>query len=80
MELVKGLKQSKLLKYGYYLILNIDTPWIKDDLRDRQYERLEMFKAHKLELDTLNVRFDIITGQNFNKRFHTAVDLINKNL
>ncbi len=53
------VRQSKLLKYDYYLILNIDTPWIKDDLRDRPYERLEMFKAHKLELDTLNVRFDI---------------------
>ena len=74
------VRQSKLLKYDYYLILNIDTPWIKDDLRDRPDERLEMFKAHKLELDTLNVRFDIITGQNFNKRFNTAVDLINKNL
>ena len=74
------IKQSKLLKYDYYLILNIDTPWIKDDLRDRPDERLEMFNAHKLELDILNVRFDIITGQNFNKRFNTAVDLINKNL
>jgi len=74
------VRQSKLLKYDYYLILNIDTPWIKDDLRDRPAERLEMFKAHKLELDILNVRFDIITGQNFKKRFNTAVDLINKNL
>ena len=73
-------RQSKLLKYDYYLILNIDTPWIKDDLRDRPDKRLEMFNAHKLELEILNVRFDIITGQNFNKRFNTAVDLINKNL
>ena len=39
-----------------------------------------MFKAHKLELDILKVKFDIITGQNFKKRFNTAVDLINKNL
>ncbi len=74
------VRQSKLLKYDYYLILNVDTPWIKDDLRDRPHDRLEMFKAHKLELDILNVRFDIITGHNFNKRFNTAVDLINKNL
>ena len=27
------VRQSKLLKYDYYLILNIDTPWIKDDLQ-----------------------------------------------
>ena len=74
------VRQSKLLKYDYYLILNVDTPWVKDDLRDRPHDRLEMFKAHKLELDILNVRFDIITGQNFNKRFNTAIDLINKNL
>ena len=39
------IRQSKSLKYDYYLILNIDTPWIKDDLRDRPDERLEMFKA-----------------------------------
>ena len=57
------VRQSKSLKYDYYLILNIDTPWIKDDLRDRPDERLEMFKAHKLELDKLSVKFDIISGQ-----------------
>ncbi len=72
--------QSKKLNYDYYLILNVDIPWVKDDLRDRPHERLEMFKAHKLELDKLSVKFDIISGQNFNKRFNTAVDLINKNL
>ena len=42
-------------------------------LRDRPDERLEMFKAHKLELDILNVRFDKITGQNFKKRFNTLL-------
>jgi len=80
MELVKSLKQSKLLKYVFFALIGSIILAISSNLRDRPDERLEMFKAHKLELDTLNVRFDIITGQNFNKRFNTAVDLINKNL
>ena len=61
---------------------------IKTLVKQRQ-ESIEMYKKagreglalkEKLELDILNVRFDIITGQNFNKRFNTAIDLINKNL
>ena len=61
---------------------------IKTLAKQRQ-ESIEMYERagreglalkEKLELDILNVRFDIITGQNFNKRFNTAIDLINKNL
>ena len=32
------LDQSKKLSYDYYLILNVDTEWVKDDLRDRTNE------------------------------------------
>ena len=72
------IEQSKKLKYDYYLILNIDTEWIKDDLRDRPDDREKMFEAHKLELDILNINYDIISGSNYDKRFQDSVDFIRK--
>ena len=72
------LSQSKLLKYDYYLLLNTDVAWIKDDLRDSPNDREKMFLAHKFELDILNVNYDIIEGSNFDKRLKQAVDYIKK--
>ena len=37
-----------------------------------------MFLAHKLELDILNVNYDIIEGPDFNKRITQAVNYIKK--
>ena len=74
------LSQSKLLKYDYYLLLNTDVAWIKDDLRDAPNDRQKMFLAHKFELDNLNVNYDIIEGSDFNKRFIQAVNYIRKSI
>ena len=74
------LSQSKLLKYDYYLLLNTDVAWIKDDLRDTPNDREKMFLAHKFELDILNVNYDIIEGSNFDKRLKQAVDYIKKSI
>ena len=74
------LSQSKLLKYDYYLLLNTDVAWIKDDLRDTPNDREKMFLAHKFELDNLNVNYDIIEGSDFNKRLRQAVDYIKKSI
>lgn len=74
------VRQSKLLKYNYYLILNTDTSWIKDDLRDRPNDRKKMFLAHKFELDNLNINYEIIEGSDFNKRFIQAVNYIRKRI
>ena len=74
------IRQSKLLKYDYYLILNTDTPWTKDDLRDRPNDRKKMFSAHKEELKLCHVNFDIITGSDFEERFQQAIDLIKKKI
>ena len=74
------LSQSKLLKYDYYLLLNTDVAWIKDDLRDTPNDREKMFLAHKFELDNLNVNYDIIEGSDFNKRLIQAVDYIKKSI
>ena len=72
--------QSKLLKYDYYLLLNTDVAWIKDDLRDTPNDREKMFLAHKFELDNLNVNYDIIEGSDFDKRLIQAVDYIKKSI
>ena len=74
------IKQSKLLKYDYHLILNTDTLWIKDDLRDRPNDRKKMFSAHKEELKLRNLNFDIITGSDFEERYKQAIDLIKKRI
>ena len=72
------IDQSKKLSYDYYLILNVDTEWVQDDLRDRPNERKKMFKAHKLELDLLGVSYDIIKGSDYKKRFEDSIDFISK--
>ena len=69
-------KQSKLLTYDHYLILNTDIPWVEDDLRDRPKDRKKMFLAHKKELDSLNVDYDIINDSDFEKRFNQAVEYV----
>ncbi len=69
-------RQSKKLNYDYYLILNADVPWVKDDLRDRPINRKKMFLAHKKELDNININYDIINGSDFKKRFEQALKYI----
>ena len=39
-----------------------------------------MFSAHKEELKLCNANFDIITGQDFEKRFQKAIDIIKKKI
>ena len=72
------IDQSKKISYDYYLILNVATEWIQDDLRDRPNEREKMFDAHKFELDLLGVSYDIIVGSDYKKRFEDSIDFISK--
>ena len=37
-----------------------------------------MFEAHKLELDLLDVSYDIIKGPDYKKRFEDSIDFISK--
>jgi len=69
-------RKAKTLKYDYYLILNTDIPWVRDDLRDRPKDREKMFLAHKKELDYASVDYDIINGSDFQKRLCAAIDYI----
>ena len=56
-------KYSDILKYDYYFLTDIDTPWDKDDLRDRPNQRKEMFFYFKKVLDDKKLPYTILRGE-----------------
>ncbi len=48
--------------YDLYFLTYIDSPWEKDDLRDRPNEREEMFMAFKAALEKYNRPFVLLKG------------------
>lgn len=63
--------------YDLYLLTYIDTPWEKDDLRDRPEQRLEMFTAFENAL-IQNKRPYILLKGDKKTRLFTATEAINK--
>jgi len=55
----------------------IDTPWEKDDLRDRPDLRLEMFNAFKDALDLNNRPYLLLKGDK-QTRLQNAVKVIDE--
>ena len=68
---------AKTNTYDLYLLTYIDTPWEKDDLRDRPEQRIEMFKAFENALKKYNRPYVLLNGDK-NYRFKTAVFEIDK--
>ena len=64
------------MNYRFYLLMDIDIPWIKDDLRDKPNERKEMFDFFKSSLIESQKSFNIISG-NFEERKEKAISIIN---
>lgn len=62
--------------YNLYLLTYIDTPWEKDDLRDRPQERLKMFNAFEAALIKYKRPYITLKGDK-NTRFKQAVKEIN---
>lgn len=58
-----------------YLLMDIDIPWEKDDLRDRPEQREALFELFKNELDLRDKNYVVISGSN-TVRFNTAVATI----
>ena len=56
--------------------MDIDIPWIKDNLRDKPHERKEMFESFKSSLIKNQKKFEIISG-NFKERKEKAIRIIN---
>jgi len=63
--------------YDLYLLTYIDTPWEKDDLRDRPDLRLEMFNAFKDALDLNNRPYLLLKGDK-QTRLQNAVKVIDE--
>ena len=62
-------------KYDFYLLTDIDIPWVSDPLRDRPDQREEMFQLFKNELDAGLLPYEIISG-NFEQRIRKAIDIV----
>ncbi len=74
------LDYSKKFKYDLYLLTGIDTPWVKDDLRDRPDDRELIFDHFKRTLDKLQKNYVILEGNQALrlKRAITSIDLLLK--
>ena len=69
-------KYSKLNYYDLYLLMDIDIPWVKDDLRDRPNERDIFFNSFKMALEMNNKNYFTVSGS-FQKRKQKAIELVN---
>jgi NadR type nicotinamide-nucleotide adenylyltransferase len=64
-------------KYNLYILTDIDTPWVKDDLRDRPNNRKEMFLAFKESLIKYNRPYIQVSGD-LKTRMKIAITEIDK--
>ncbi len=59
--------------YDFYFLTYIDTPWEKDDLRDRPNDRQNMFCIFEEELRKNNLPYCLLKG-NEQERLETAIE------
>jgi HTH-type transcriptional repressor of NAD biosynthesis genes len=82
-EFYGGFVDEKLDKaasenqYDLYLLTYVDTPWEKDDLRDRPEQRLEMFNAFENALKKHKKNYIILKGDK-ETRLKNATEAIDK--
>ncbi|WP_124979026.1 AAA family ATPase [Nonlabens xiamenensis] len=73
-ELKKAVQNSS---YDLYLLMDIDIPWVKDDLRDKPGERQQMLQAFEQALQQFGKNYCKISGSG-DQRLEQAVEAINK--
>ena len=66
-------------QYDLYLLLDVDIPWVADDLRDKPEERDQMLMQFKKALQSLNRPYVLIQGQG-EDRFRSAIHAIQSQL
>ena len=64
-------------QYDLYFLTATDTPWVKDDLRDKPGQREEMFNYFKGALEKYHRKFVILRGTR-EERMAVAVKYIDK--
>jgi NadR type nicotinamide-nucleotide adenylyltransferase len=70
-------KYAQENRYDLYLLTYIDTPWVKDDLRDKPFERERMFQAFHQALLTYDKPFVLVKGKP-TERLNLAVSKIDE--
>lgn len=68
---------ERQIHYDAYLLLDIDVPWIADNLRDFGHQRVEMMARFRHELDRRNRTYTIVSGSYF-ERLKSAQRLVNQ--
>jgi HTH-type transcriptional regulator, transcriptional repressor of NAD biosynthesis genes len=66
---------EKEVNYDVYFLMDINTEWIADGLRDLGHLRQEMFETFKKALDDRNIPYIFLTGER-EKKEQTVVDTI----
>ncbi|KAA3615920.1 MAG: nicotinate-nucleotide adenylyltransferase [Flavobacterium sp.] len=70
-------KALKINHYDLYLLTDIDTPWVADDLRDRPQDRITLFRIFENELKENNLPYALISGGKA-ERLKKAIELTEK--
>lgn len=70
-------KYAQQNTYDLYFLTYIDTPWKKDDLRDRPNNRAEMFMAFSTALKEYHRPYVLLKGTK-EERFNAAINQIDK--
>ena len=69
-------EQVEKRKYQLYLLTACDVPWERDDLRESQFEREELFKKYKQFLDSNKLPYYILKGAH-KERMRRSIEIIN---
>lgn len=72
------LQQMEQRKYDLYLLTYIDLPWEDDPQREHPTRREELFQIYLDELNSWDVRYQIIKGIVFSERKRMAVEAISE--
>ena len=65
------------MHYDLYVLLDIDVPWVADDLRDLGHKRVEMYQIFKENLDKRGIPYIKVSG-NWEERKNRVVEAVNK--
>lgn len=68
----KIVKHTNKDNYDLYLLLDVDVPWVPDDLRDRPEHREELFNLFEKELKQSNKPYIVISGS-YTQRLQKAI-------
>lgn len=69
-------KAARKHKYDLFFLTDVDVPWEKDDLRDKQLDRMMTFEVFKNALIANEKPFITLSG-NKEERFQKAVRIVN---